>query len=325
MKLFVIIVTYNGARWMESCLGCLRTSTVPVVPVVVDNDSTDNTVEVIETSFPEAVLIRSKENLGFGKANNIGIEYALRQGADYLFLLNQDAWIFPDTLEHMVAVHQKHPEYHIISPLHLDGTLEQLDDNFAKWISAGDCPGLLSDLAVKGGPVKEVYGASFVNAALWLLPRECAQVTGGFNPLFRHYGEDNNFVHRVLFHGYKLGVCPGARGVHDRRQGPFDWGRMPLKSRLRRRQIASLIPLMNVKESFAKCLGKAASVYLKFLLKDAAGLKVGELLLDVGYSLGLLLRLPQVLRNRARSKQRNGAFLDLPAAKKAVVENAVAH
>ena len=96
-SVFVVIVTYNGAVWLDRNLSSLRHSDYPVTTIAVDNNSTDASIEILE-KYSEADVIKSGENLGFGKANNIGITKALEQGADYVFLLNQDAWIFPDTI-----------------------------------------------------------------------------------------------------------------------------------------------------------------------------------------------------------------------------------
>ena len=91
MKVFVIIVTYKGKRWYDRCFGSLRQSTIPLQTIVVDNASNDGTVDYIRENYPEIYLIESKENLGFGKGNNLGLRYALDHGCDYVFLLNQDA------------------------------------------------------------------------------------------------------------------------------------------------------------------------------------------------------------------------------------------
>jgi len=92
MKVSVIIVSYNFEQWIDRCLGSLRRSTSPISVIVVDNGSKDKTTQIIEKNYPEVHLIKTGANLGFGKANNIGIRYAMEQGADYFFLLNQDAW-----------------------------------------------------------------------------------------------------------------------------------------------------------------------------------------------------------------------------------------
>lgn len=96
-NLFVIIVTYNGEKWIDKCLSSVYKSTIPLTTIVIDNKSSDNTVQYIKTNFPMVILFEYQNNLGFGKANNIGIEYALKNNADYIYLLNQDAWVDPNT------------------------------------------------------------------------------------------------------------------------------------------------------------------------------------------------------------------------------------
>ena len=215
MNCFAIVVTYNGMKWYDRCLGSLQQSTVPVKVVVVDNASTDGSTEYICQHFPEVILLPQNENLGFGKANNIGIKYALDHDADYVFLLNQDAWINPDTLQQLVQIAQAHPEYGILSPIHLNAEknniehllLQRLDD-----FRTTD-PALFNDLYFNR--LREVYDTQYVNAAAWLLPRRTIETVGGFDPCFFIYGEDDNFINRVLYHGMKIGICPSVQIVHD--------------------------------------------------------------------------------------------------------------
>jgi N-acetylglucosaminyl-diphospho-decaprenol L-rhamnosyltransferase len=98
VKVVVIIVTYNGAGWIEKCLNSLRNSSLNTDVIVIDNASTDETVSLIENLYPEVELVKRANNLGFGQANNIGLRMALDQNADFVFLLNQDAWIDQDTI-----------------------------------------------------------------------------------------------------------------------------------------------------------------------------------------------------------------------------------
>ena len=214
-KLFVIIVTYKGQRWYDQCFGSLRKSTIPVQTIVVDNASNDGTVEFIKEHYPEIHLIESKENLGFGKANNIAMRYALDQGCDYVFLLNQDAWVDPDTLEKLVDIHQRHQEYGIVAPLQVDKEKKIVLFGLIDFLTY---PGkinhqMISDLLL--GRKEEIYPVGEINAAAWLLPRHTLEIVGGFDPIFLHYGEDWNYLSRVLFHKMKVGVTPCVGVVHD--------------------------------------------------------------------------------------------------------------
>jgi GT2 family glycosyltransferase len=214
-SVFAIVVTYNGERWLQDCFNSLRKSSVPVHTIVVDNGSTDNTIKILQDQYPEVELIISKENLGFGRANNIGIEKALQQNAEYILLLNQDAWLINSTdLEELIKLHKNHPEVGILSPMHVNREISELDHNFSRYISDPNFPEIISDIYLN--KTKEIYEVEFVNAAFWLLSFACVKKVGLFDSLFFHYGEDVNYVQRVRFHNFKIGVCPKVKGVHDR-------------------------------------------------------------------------------------------------------------
>jgi GT2 family glycosyltransferase len=212
VSVFVVVVAYKGMRWYERCFESLRHSSIRVKIVVVDNASNDGTVEYIRKNYPEIHLIESERNLGFGRANNLGMRYALDHNCDYVLLLNQDTWVEPEAIELLVKCHLSHREYGIISPMHMSPNRNHLnfllDDGNRNYE-------LLSDLYC--GTVKDVYSIIYVNAAAWLLPRITLEKIGGFCPIIFHYGEDDDYVNRVRFHRYKIGLCPSARIIHDNR------------------------------------------------------------------------------------------------------------
>lgn len=215
MKLFAIVVTYNGMQWYDRCFSSLFNSEVPMETVVVDNASTDDTVHYIKNHFSGVHVIENKDNLGFGRANNLGIKYALSHDADFFFLLNQDAWIEPDTISQLMSVAQEHTEFGILSPVHLNAEKNNIERLLLRRLD--DCrttdPAFFDDLYF--GRLKDVYVTKYVNAAAWLLPRKTIEMIGGFDPIFFHYGEDDNYINRVLYHGLKIGICPKVRVVHD--------------------------------------------------------------------------------------------------------------
>lgn len=213
-KVYVVIVTYNAMRWAERCFVSLRGSNYPVAVVVVDNASTDGTVAFVSAQFPEVKVIANAANRGFGAANNQGIALALDEGADFVFLLNQDTWIFPETVGRLVDAMADASGYGIVSPLHYAADGVTLDAGFARYLlkDYGENPGALND---------GLYPAAFINAAAWLVSRHCLQDVGGFGDLFYHYGEDHDYVQRIRYYGYALGFVPSARIVHDRPSNRF--------------------------------------------------------------------------------------------------------
>lgn len=215
--IYSIIVTHNGIQnnWIKNCLDSVILSTILVKIIVVDNCSSDNTVNFIENNYPDVVLLSQKENLGFGKANNIGISYALGQGAEHIFLLNQDAYLVEDVLLKLVDFQKNNLQYGIVSPIHTNAAMNRLDKNFSNYMSYQNNVDFYSDY-VLGNSLKPVYEVPFVNAAAWLVSKKCFEKVGGFDPIFFHYGEDDNFCQRVLYHGFKIGVIPSAFIIHDR-------------------------------------------------------------------------------------------------------------
>ncbi len=201
-RVLVIIVSYNGMPWLERCLGSVYpgAKTCHFAPdlYVWDNDSTDGSADYVAKHFPGAHLVRSAENVGFAKANNMGFQYALDHGYDYVYLLNQDAWLAPGALETLVAAAQAHPDYAVLSPLQYQDGYQAFDSQFAK-------------LYHGSVEVKRIM------AAHWLVPVGALKTVGPFEEeLFPLYGQDDDWCNRVRYQGLKVGVVPGAKAVHDR-------------------------------------------------------------------------------------------------------------
>ncbi|MFC3415151.1 glycosyltransferase family 2 protein [Algoriphagus hitonicola] len=216
-NIITIIVTHNGSRWIYNCINSILNSNLKIDIICIDNFSTDDTVDVIKSNFSDIIIIENNENLGFGQANNIGLRYAIKNYYDYIFLLNQDAYVENDTIYKLVQASKNNLEFGILSPIHLNGEGNRLDLNFSNYISEYKCGSFISDF-ILAKLRKEVYDLPFVNAAAWLLPLNTIKTIGGFDPLFFHYGEDDNYCQRVLYHGLKIGIVPDTYVFHDRSQ-----------------------------------------------------------------------------------------------------------
>ena len=210
-SVYAVVVTYNGDKWYDRCLGSLANSDLPVHTVVIDNASSPSSVQYLKSAFPDIVLIEEKDNLGFAKANNIGIRYALDNQADFIFLLNQDAWVEKNTLTELVQTFDDNSNVGIASPLHLNGSYSALDKRFASYLTSD----FTSDAFM--GQLRSYYPIPFINAAAWLVSRNCITTVGGFDTsLFHHYGEDVNYCQRVLYHHYSIILNTRCSICHDR-------------------------------------------------------------------------------------------------------------
>jgi GT2 family glycosyltransferase len=231
MKVYLILVTYNGSSWIQKCLKSIENSDYKLSVIVVDNASTDNTCQIIQSKFDKFRLIKLEQNLGFGQANNLGIKMAYNEGADYIFLLNQDAYIEKHTISSLILAHENNSNFDLISPIHLNGSGESLDILFSSFVEPKVCPEFYSDCFMQKLQDK-IYEAQFVNAAAWLLTRKCVATVGGFSPVFYHYGEDNNYCDRVHFHKLKMGIYPFSTIRHDKeyKTNPFVLSELLLKT-----------------------------------------------------------------------------------------------
>ena len=204
----IIITTYNGAKWIEKCIATCQQSNYPVHIIVVDNDSSDNTLDLL----PEDIhVIKLNENVGFGRANNIGMMEALeRFNSDYVFLINQDVYIKEDTVTELVKCHQENPEIGLLSPFHFGDNWVDYDYRFKlylKWSKSHK---------IQAHREKGLFHTKFVNAAAWFIPKKTLLKIGGFDPIFFHQGEDDNFCQRLRYHNIPIFITEKAAIQHDR-------------------------------------------------------------------------------------------------------------
>ncbi len=245
-KIHCIIATYNAEAWIMQCLESVCNSTLKINIIVIDNLSSDRTTQIIDEHFPSVTLIRNIANLGFGKANNIGLRHAYQENGEYFFLLNQDARVKPDTIEIMVQKLQVNPEYGILSPMQFYDSYA-LDRKFKSYLK-----GIEDDLQhdLRDTIQEKIYPLRFVNAAVWLMNRACIEKVGLFAPIFDHYGEDLNYAHRCNYHQVKIGVFPKAIAYHEREQFPPVEKGILLSKLLMRDKHYCLGVLLNLKHSY---------------------------------------------------------------------------
>ncbi len=182
MNVLVIIVTYNAMKWASRCFNSILRSKQQVDVYIVDNGSSDGTQDFIRENYPQFKFIQSKENLGFGAVNNWGFQYALDNNYDFVYLINQDAWIFPETIGKLIAIFQKNQDYGVLSPMQYSGDETTLDEGFNKIFSR----------ALTKNPNSGVVDVPFIMAAHWFLPIDVIKKVGGFPPTCYHYGGSIN-------------------------------------------------------------------------------------------------------------------------------------
>lgn len=296
-KVCIIIVSYNFEPWIDKCLPSVFASTLPVTVMVIDNNSSDNTVARIKQYYPQVILIENKNNLGFGKANNIGLSHALQNKFDYAFLLNQDAWIEEDMLEKLIVASEINPDFGIISPVHLSSDGTSLDHGFANYSkkkSIGELPQHSSQLVE----------LPFVNAAFWLLPIGTVKYIGGFSPLFYHYGEDRNYIQRTAYHNYKIGYLPNAFATHDRQNR-----KVSNKAFMYAEYVYFLSELANINYSFPKAIAYSVLAAIKKMFVEAFGGRFSNSGTYLKMTFKLLGEVPTAKATRKKTKLVGASYL----------------
>src|SRR6266496_1522568 len=114
-ELFVVVLNWNGKDDLLECFGSLRSATYPIQVILVDNGSKDSSVTEVRARFPEVSIIVNKTNVGFS-GNNVGMEEALRRGADYVLLLNNDTWVEPHCFQELIRDADHQPQLSIPTP-----------------------------------------------------------------------------------------------------------------------------------------------------------------------------------------------------------------
>ena len=261
-NVFIIIVTHNGMKWLSKTLKCIKTHKV----IIIDNNSTDGTISFIENNYPKIRLHKSNRNLGFGRANNLAISYALKNGADYVFLLNQDAYLKDNCLDVLIKWQKANGDYGILSPVHLNGKGDKLDKGFYNYIKQSSEN--LNEEYLMHNKKASLYDLPFVNAAGWLISKDCLKVIGGFDPIFFHYGEDVNYCQRLAYHGFKIGVISNSFIHHDRENREIKERPFGSKEFFRNMEIDLKVKYGNINNDNEKGLTELIEVTKKELAKS---------------------------------------------------------
>ena len=195
----VIIVTFNSEAMVADCIAHVaRAKKI----IVVDNASTDRTVEIAGNASPRVQVIANPCNMGFGAANNIGFE---RVETPFALLLNPDAIVTEGCLETLVQTAQTYPNAAVVAPL-----LRSQDGVMDLWVRGrGEIHITRTDVEPDGP-----FCTGNVMGAVMLWRRQHWETIGGFDETFFLYGEDHDLCLRTEAGGFTLVVEPAALAIH---------------------------------------------------------------------------------------------------------------
>jgi GT2 family glycosyltransferase len=216
MKVVIIILFLNDYEVTRECLESLITLRYEDFEVIsVNNGSADDSQARLEEEFPQVTFIDTGSNLGYSGGNNIGIEVALRLGAGFIWVLNNDTIVDPDALGHLVDAASKHPEVGIFNPKtcyysHPD-TLVFGDYKWNKWKSI---PKMIGDGERDRGQYDLPHELEAADGASLFIRSELIKEIGAFDEWFFCYFEDADLSLRARRSGWKIILVPGARIWH---------------------------------------------------------------------------------------------------------------
>jgi GT2 family glycosyltransferase len=226
VDLSVIIVNYNVKEFLENLLKSMKLAAADLKTevIVVDNDSRDGSMEMVKQKFPSVKTICNRQNLGFARANNIGLKKA---SGKYVLLLNPDTILNEKTLSVMFNFMERHPEVgmsgcKILNP---DGTL-QLACRRAfpgPWTSFCKVSGL-STLFPKNRlfarynltylDENRTYEVDAISGSFMMMRRDVYEKIGGLDEQFFMYGEDLDLCYRVQKAGFKVFYVHETQIIH---------------------------------------------------------------------------------------------------------------
>jgi GT2 family glycosyltransferase len=209
----VIIVNYNGKKYLEECLNSLINGSYKNLEIiVVDNNSSDESPKLVKEKFPEVILIEEKYNHGFTGGNNIGFE---KSQGELIVLLNNDTKVEKDYLKNFKKVFEEFPKCGVAqSKIVLYDDPNILDCAGSFWSSTTLLYhfGFLKNSKLKKFNVP--YKIFSAKGASMIIKREVIEKVGLFDKDFWHYYEESDFCHRAINAGYEIYYFPKALCFH---------------------------------------------------------------------------------------------------------------
>ena len=217
----IIIVNYNTAKLLEDCIISVQEKThgIAYEIIVIDNASSDNSVEILKKKFPSVKLTESKENLGFGRANNLGAKYA---SGKYLFLLNTDTLLINNAIKVLFDFMELENNLNVGA---CGGNLYKQDqsNNYSYSLYFPSLSNIFfyrfhisgifrnNESFNETGKIKDV--AIIIGADLFIRSNIFKKI-GGFDTDYFMYVEDGDLQYRIKKESYRIVSVPNAKIIH---------------------------------------------------------------------------------------------------------------
>ena len=210
-----VILNTNRREDTLACLASLNRSTYNNHrTIVLDNNSTDGSPEAIRAKFTDVQLILLERNLGYTGNNNVGIRAAMEQGADWVFVLNEDTVVAEDCIEQLVSEAEEDPNVGIVGPLvyhHDEPTVIQsaggkLDK---RWFAVH-----IGQNEEDQGQYSQPQEMDYISGCAILVKRQVIEQIGGLEERLFYYWEETDWCARAREQGWKVMFVPQAKLWH---------------------------------------------------------------------------------------------------------------
>jgi hypothetical protein len=235
MHISVIVLGWNSEKYISPCLKSLEEldlGDVRLEIVVVDNGSTDGTVNLVKRDFPKVTVIETGSNLGYAGGNNVGIRYALQKNNDFIWIVNPDVYVDKNSLKELLLTAKKFTSGGIFgSKIYFAPGYEFHKDRYSKseighviWFAGGVID--WSNMEGKHRGVDQVdngqfdidCNTDFVTGASMFVRRKVFDVVGLLDEKYFLYYEENDFCQRAIKWGWKLIYVSMSKAWHANAQ-----------------------------------------------------------------------------------------------------------
>ncbi|MFA6096700.1 MAG: glycosyltransferase family 2 protein [Candidatus Paceibacterota bacterium] len=215
-KVYIVVLNWNGLSDARECILSLQKNNYANYEiVVVDNGSTDNSAAILKRAFPYITIIENGINYGFAGGNNIGIEYSLRQGADYILLLNNDTAVESAFLSKLVEAGDSDEAIGLV-----ESKICYYDEPKKIWFAGGKIDWLKTKGTHMGineldnGQYDNIREVDYLTGCCLLIKRSVFEKIGKLSEDYFLYYEDTDFCLRARNAGFKCIYVPSSKIYH---------------------------------------------------------------------------------------------------------------
>ena len=203
----ILILNRNGKHWLEQIYESIRAQTYPNTFIyLVDNASSDESIEFTLKSYPEVKVIKMPQNLGYCMAYNLAMPHAFADGCDWVIWANNDVRIEPTCLNELVRISQSDPKIGILGASFLAWDKDEPNDYMT-----GNHPYAI-DAMKSNSP--DPINVEWVEGSFLMVSRRCLEAVGPLDPYLNFYWEEADFCRRARHKGWRVVLVPKALGRH---------------------------------------------------------------------------------------------------------------